>query len=566
MAYTDMSSNWATSKRVTYQDLNKLGANDVYLKPLIAPFGIIGIWSGSQASIPTGWVLCNGSNSTPDLRDKFPVCAKEDDTVAKTNITGSLTQTGGATTVTLSEANMYGHTHSAGTFASDSTGAHTHAAMSCRATISTNQTVFYAADDSSDIATINTSTSGAHTHTLSGATASEGSGTALSILQVYYAYCYVMKTNEADTTTDLSSNWTYGKLITSTDLNKLGVNDKYLKTSVIPVGMAFIWKGSIASIPSGWALCDSAGGTIDLRNKFVIGAGSTYAVAATGGDNLTSVATANLPSHTHAVGSYATASSGGHYHTWDVHSGPTQDVGPACGNQNDFQITTSTQADHTHSFSGASGDGGGSQTALSIINPYYAVAFIQKTTEAGVSYNDLSSAWEYKDLDDYAELNKFGGNDKYLNAYIFASGIIGFWKGTIASIPTGWVFCNGANGTPDFRDKMLIGAGNTYAVGDTGGGATATLALTNMPSHTHGVGSLDDAGGGSHSHTIPVTSTGTFGTVASYSGTSTELSQRSLGSSGAHTHSWTGLSASNGSAEAFSILNPYFALAPIMKS
>lgn len=66
------------------------------------PSGLIGMFSGLIANIPSGWVLCNGSNSTPDLRDKFVVGARQDDAgVAKTNITGSLTQSGGA----------LGHTH-----------------------------------------------------------------------------------------------------------------------------------------------------------------------------------------------------------------------------------------------------------------------------------------------------------------------------------------------------------------------------------------------------------------------------------------------------------------------
>lgn len=62
------------------------------------PKGGIIMWSGSIANIPSGWALCDGDNSTPDLRDKFIVAAKEDEGgVAKTNITGSLTQSGGDT-------------------------------------------------------------------------------------------------------------------------------------------------------------------------------------------------------------------------------------------------------------------------------------------------------------------------------------------------------------------------------------------------------------------------------------------------------------------------------------
>jgi hypothetical protein len=57
------------------------------------------MWSGTIATIPSGWVLCNGSNGTPDLRDRFVVGARQDDAgAAKTNITGALTQSGGTIT------------------------------------------------------------------------------------------------------------------------------------------------------------------------------------------------------------------------------------------------------------------------------------------------------------------------------------------------------------------------------------------------------------------------------------------------------------------------------------
>lgn len=72
------------------------------------PSGIIAMWSGTIVNIPTGWYLCNGSNGTPDLRNKFIVGAYLDDTVAKTTITGSNTQTGGS-----KDAIVVSHTHTA---------------------------------------------------------------------------------------------------------------------------------------------------------------------------------------------------------------------------------------------------------------------------------------------------------------------------------------------------------------------------------------------------------------------------------------------------------------------
>lgn len=39
------------------------------------PFGMIAMWSGAASAIPSGWVLCNGQNNTPDLRSRFIVGA-----------------------------------------------------------------------------------------------------------------------------------------------------------------------------------------------------------------------------------------------------------------------------------------------------------------------------------------------------------------------------------------------------------------------------------------------------------------------------------------------------------
>lgn len=88
----------------------------------VVPVGGIILWSGTIASIPTDWALCDGTANTPgpDLRDKFVVCATQDDLgAAKTNIEGSLKVTGGVTGVSHSaHANL---THAGGAVA-DHTG------------------------------------------------------------------------------------------------------------------------------------------------------------------------------------------------------------------------------------------------------------------------------------------------------------------------------------------------------------------------------------------------------------------------------------------------------------
>lgn len=77
------------------------------------PAGAIVIWSGSVASIPSGWQLCDGTNGTPDLRDRFVVGARQDNGgTARTNVSGALTQTGGEAYHTLTIAEIPAHTHS----------------------------------------------------------------------------------------------------------------------------------------------------------------------------------------------------------------------------------------------------------------------------------------------------------------------------------------------------------------------------------------------------------------------------------------------------------------------
>lgn len=67
----------------------------------LVPSGVIVMWSGTIATIPSGWTLCNGNNSTPDLRNLFVVGADTDSGgVAKSTITGSALQSGGSTTIT----------------------------------------------------------------------------------------------------------------------------------------------------------------------------------------------------------------------------------------------------------------------------------------------------------------------------------------------------------------------------------------------------------------------------------------------------------------------------------
>ena len=69
------------------------------------------------------------------------------------------------------------------------------------------------------------------------------------------------------------------------------------------------------------------------------------------------------------------------------------------------------------------------------------------------------------------------------NSSLFVTGMIMMYTGSTA--PSGWAICNGQNGTPDLRNRFIVGAGNSYNVGVTGGFDSVSLSESQIPSHTH---------------------------------------------------------------------------------
>ncbi len=64
-------------------------------------------------------------------------------------------------------------------------------------------------------------------------------------------------------------------------------------------------------------------------------------------------------------------------------------------------------------------------------------------------------------------------------------GMIVMWYGSAETVPDGWAICNGANGTPDLRNRFILGAGGDHGPYATGGEAYHVLTEGEMPSHTH---------------------------------------------------------------------------------
>lgn len=163
------------------------------------------------------------------------------------------------------------------------------------------------------------------------------------------------------------------------------VSVPYALNGGIPSGGIIMWSGSVANIPAGWALCNGQNGTPDLRNRFVIGAGSTYAVGATGGSTTKNLAhTHTGPSHTHSMPDHR------HYCDWTIQPYPggtdyddtVEDGDPATpagsDHQHRVQLYTNYSGTLTSSDAGTGNTSSAGSTAQDIMPPYYALCFIMK--------------------------------------------------------------------------------------------------------------------------------------------------------------------------------------------
>jgi len=137
------------------------------------------------------------------------------------------------------------------------------------------------------------------------------------------------------------------------------------------------------------------------------------------------------------------------------------------------------------------------------------------------------------------------------------SGCILIWSGSVGSIPSGFVICDGNNGTPDLRNSFILGAGNSYTVGQTGGSTDSIL-----PAHTHtATSTVTDPG---HNHAIPytpnLTGGGSGGPDLNGNTQSKNTNTASTGITVATTNQASGVSPTGGN------MPPYYALAYIMKT
>lgn len=211
-------------------------------------------------------------------------------------------------------------------------------------------------------------------------------------------------------------------------------------------------------------------------------------------------------------------------------------------------------------------------TALDNLEGMYgeAVSYIDAITHSERYYSEATCDGKYFTADN--DGSGSGLVAKYLDGYtaeeIIAagspSGAIGMWSGSEASIPSGWLLCNGLNGTPDLRDRFVVGCGSHYTKGTTGGANTVTTSATitiaghaltadEIPKHTHQWGDY-------YNEYYPTLSHDRF--WAYYCATTTTTRQTGYTGSGAeHTHS-----ASYAGDSDQARVPPYYALCFIMVS
>ena len=343
------------------------------------PTGVILIWTGTNASIPSGW------ERETTLDDKFPKAwgAQNPNT------------TGGSNT----------HTHSA--------GSHTHT----QASHTHNGTLDVCSDTARGQSNASGAIASAHSHNAS--TSSALSGGNLNSTPVTWS--------------SVNQEPSYYKVIF---VKPSGT------TAPIKAGLVSHYNG--ATVPTGYYYCNGSNGTIDLRNKYLKGAGSGADAGAGSG----------ATSHQHSVTHSQTASA--HSHTGTSASDNNEH---GRRNINGSWLYEQSLYGHTHTITWAN--------TTATVNNY---------TKADAGSGDtVEPAYKKMGLIECSTTS-------------LKLGMVGLWLGTAANCPTNWQVCDGTNSTLDMRDKFIKIPTDLSTNNATGGANThthSTIAHTHTATGTH---------------------------------------------------------------------------------
>lgn len=315
-----------------------LSDNSDTLSSINFPDGIIMMWGGSDNNIPEGWLLCDSSNSTPDLRARFIVGANLEGTTNKPDLSKyAINSIGGTETSqnNLTVANVPQHIHNEPSVNDlNDNGCHCDSGdCLCR----------FSYDNKTN--------------------SGNGLGTEpviISTIPFYFAVCYIIKNTVFKTVTELPGP-NFDNLVLCDDTGNMS-------SIQFPTGIICNYNGDATSIPQGWAICDGNNGTPDLKSRFTVGINTgtakiieykNYEVGDTGGSDSITVTLAKnqLPPHSH----------GG------VVNGNEQSC--KCGGGSSY----CGGKDHGNFYTGTTeATGGGGPVTFPILPPYYTLSFIMK--------------------------------------------------------------------------------------------------------------------------------------------------------------------------------------------
>jgi len=295
-----------------------------------------------------------------------------------------------------------------------------------------------------------------------------------------------------------------------------------------------IYTGDTVNIPEGFSLCNGTGGGPDLRNKFIKGVESD--AAANASNRPGAIGGSSTRSHSHGFSTVAT----GYSHSHILEGAGPGELHPFVeGNCDVYRCQYIVKT---------------SPTAMGIIG-IYTTPHTHTTSIASIpshTHTVLSSSVEYPPY--YVVMFI-----KSLITPILPSGSIVMWSGAVSDIPSGWVFCDGTNSTPDMRNRFVMAS--TTNIGDTGGDCTHThvgaasthkhdCEYANIPPHTH-----PDLYEGDAARNVDA---GTHHMAYYQNSISSDSHKHTCSSEGSHSHTVSACST-------YASYPPYYNLAFIMK-
>lgn len=428
------------------------------------PLGAIAIWSGTLATIPANWALCDGTGGTPNLIARF---------VRGAPAATEPGATGGADS----------HSHASMTAA----GGHTHIAAG-----------FFHSH------TVNTA--GSHNHNLTNLGSEDTGAAAFYALGAIGTHQHTTNVLNGDGshTMDATANHTHA--ISTNDGRPPYYEVAYIKAgagALVAANLIIIWTGTLITIPAGWSLCDGGGGRPDLRSRFVRGVNTnitnpgTTGGATTHGHTETAQAAHshtmnNAAAHFHTFSAYTWT----HSHNQNLSEAPTAALVQTGTGAGDHTHANSDSID-THNHNPMGNDGGHANVVntASSLPAYYDVAYIINDAGAVVIPSGGVLVWTGLIANIPGGYSRHAGlNSKFL-------------RGSNAGVDPG------GTGGSDTHTHTDQNAGAHFSHSQTIAGAHQHAATDSIGSHSHATGAVTasdgpgnkilvtQAAGGAHSHT-----------------------------------------------------------------